>query len=137
MAYGQIIPPFWNFGIIVHFLHSRVGAAILVLLGGALIYSVFASKRLSGNVKGLAGMLAITLIGQCLLGMMTIWTGKAPVPTTFHLSMGALVFATGLLLLLAIYRFRIPSERTEEKGSAVIPRPHSPHSLKSDNVALT
>jgi heme a synthase len=135
MAYGQFIPPFWNFGIVVHFLHTRVGASILVLLGGTLIYSVLASKRLPGAVKGLAGLLGMTLIGQCLLGMMTIWTGKAPVPTTFHLSMGALVFATGLLLLLAIYRFRKPaSERTEEKGSSV--KPH-PHSLTRDNVALT
>ena len=119
----------------VHFLHTRIGASILVLLGGALIYSVFASKRLSGGVKGLAGMLGMVLLGQCLLGMMTIWTGKAPVPTTFHLSMGALVFATGLLLLLAIYRFRKPdSGRMDEKGNAV--KPH-PHSLPSDNVALT
>ena len=135
MAYGQIIPPFWNFGIIVHFLHSRIGASILVLLGLALIYSVFASKRLPGAVKGLAGLLGLTLIGQCLLGMMTIWTGKAPVPTTFHLSMGALVFATGLLLLMAIYRFRKPaSGRLDEKGNSVAP--HS-HSIQNDYVALT
>jgi heme a synthase len=135
MAYGQFIPPFWNFGIVVHFLHTRVGATILVLLGGGLIYSVFASKRLSGAIKGLAGMLGMALIAQCLLGMVTIWTGKAPVPTTFHLSMGALVFATGLLLLLAIYRFRKPaSEWPEEKGITVKPLPHS---LTGDNVALT
>lgn len=135
MAYGQFIPPFWNFGIVVHFLHSRVGASILILLGGALIYFVFASKRLPGAVKGLGGMLGLTLIGQCLLGMMTIWTGKAPLPTTFHLSMGALVFATGLLLFMAIYRFGKPaSKMMDEKGKSVNPHPHS---LETDNVALT
>jgi cytochrome c oxidase assembly protein subunit 15 len=135
LAYGQIIPPFWNFGIIVHFLHTRIGASVLVLLGAALILSVMFSRRLPGKVKGLAGFLAFALIVQCLLGMMTVWTGKAPVPTTFHLSVGALVFASGLLLFLAIYRFRLPvRERTEAKGSLVTTQPQS---LSNDGVALT
>ncbi len=139
LAYGQIIPPFWNFGIIVHFLHSRVGASVLVVLGAGLIIAVLTSKQLPGKVKGLAGFLAFALIAQCFLGMLTIWTGKAPVPTTFHLSMGALVFATGLLLFLAIYRFRKPvPERMEAKGNAVNPHPRSLQTdLQNDGVALT
>ena len=138
MAYGQIVPPFWNFGIIVHFLHTRVGASVLVLLGASLILSVLNSKRLPGKVKGLAGFLAFALIAQCLLGMMTIWTGKAPVPTTFHLSMGALVFATGLLLFLAIYRLQRPvSDRAEQKGIEVSSNPHSLQiPLERDGVRL-
>jgi hypothetical protein len=40
--------------------------------------------------------------------MGVIWTGKAPVPTTFHLSGGALVFASALLLFLMIYRLGRP-----------------------------
>lgn len=141
MAYGQWVPPFWNFGIAVHFLHTRVGASLLVLLGASLILAVALSKGLPGKVKGLAGFLAFALIVQCLLGMMTIWTGKAPVPTTFHLSVGALVFATGLLLFLAIYRFRMPvTERMETKGNAVTARSTSPGSIQgisNDGVALT
>jgi len=101
----------------------------------ALIVSVLTSKRQPGRVKALAGFLAFALLLQCLLGMVTIWTGKAPVPTTFHLSVGALVFATGLLLLMAIYRLQKPvPERAEPKGNTVSP---SPHSLRSDGVALT
>jgi heme a synthase len=141
MAYGQWVPPFWNFGIAVHFLHTRVGATLLVLLGASLILAVAISKALPGKVKALAGFLAFALVAQCLLGMMTIWTGKAPVPTTFHLSVGALVFATGLLLFFAIYRFRMPvPERTEVKGNAVNIHPHSNKSvqnIQNDGVALT
>ena len=108
---------------------------VIVILGAALIVSIFASKRLPGKVKGLAGFLALALFVQCLLGMMTIWSGKAPVPTTFHLSVGALVFATGLLLFLAIYRLQIPvSDRTEVKGNAVNPHPDS---IRQDGMALT
>ncbi|MDB5102441.1 MAG: cytochrome c oxidase assembly protein subunit 15 [Fibrobacteres bacterium] len=139
LAYGQIVPPFWNFGIIVHFLHTRVGASLLVILGALLIFTVMTSKRLPRSVKGLAGFLAFALIGQCLLGMMTIWTGKAPVPTTFHLSLGALVFATGLLLFLAIYRLQRPvSRQAESKGSEMNPDSNSrliPH--ETDGVRLT
>ncbi|MEO6096168.1 MAG: COX15/CtaA family protein [Fibrobacteria bacterium] len=134
-AYGEWMPPFWNFGIAVHFLHTRVGASLLLLLGASLILAVMLSKGLPVKVKGLAGFLALALIVQCLLGMMTIWTGKAPVPTTFHLSVGALVFAVGLLLFFAIYRFRIPvTNQMETKGNAVATHPQS---IPSDGVALT
>nr|MDQ3003408.1 COX15/CtaA family protein [Fibrobacterota bacterium] len=100
LAYGEIVPPFWNFGILVHFLHSRVGATVLVLLGTGLIVSVFSSRRQPRSTKALAGFLGFALLLQCFLGMATIWTGKSPVPTTFHLSGGALVFATGVLLFM-------------------------------------
>ena len=106
LAFGQIIPPFWNFGIIVHFLHTRVGAPLLVLLGLALVLTVCLSHNQTRGTKSLAVFLGATIIVQCLLGMFTIWSGKAPVPTTFHLSIGALVFGTGFLLFLAIYRLQ-------------------------------
>jgi cytochrome c oxidase assembly protein subunit 15 len=135
MAYGRMIPPFWNFGILVHFLHTRVGAGILVVLGTCVIASVLASRRQSAMVKGLAVFLGFALALQCLLGMVTIWTGKAPVPTTFHLSVGALVFATGLLLFLSVCRLRgrVPDQRENGARQANPKR----DSLHRDGVALT
>lgn len=107
LAFGAFVPPFWNFGIFMHFLHSRVGAAVLVLLGLSLIGRVMSSSH-ARPVKVVAGILAGALLLQCLLGMGVIWTGKSPVPTTFHLSGGALVFASALLLFLMIYRLGRP-----------------------------
>ena len=124
MAYGQWVPPFWSFGILVHFLHTRVGAGILVILGATLITAVMRSRRAPGAAKALAGLLAAALLGQCLLGMLTIWTGKAPVPTTIHLSMGAAVFAIGLLLLMTLLRLQAsPAGRLQAhaKGGAINP----------------
>jgi cytochrome c oxidase assembly protein subunit 15 len=103
LAFGALVPPFWNFGISVHFLHSRVGATLLVVLGLSLILRVLTSGH-AKPVKTVAGILGGALLLQCVLGMLTIWSGKAPVPTTFHLSGGALVFTSGLLLFLMIYR---------------------------------
>jgi cytochrome c oxidase assembly protein subunit 15 len=103
-AFGALVPPFWNFGIAVHFLHSRVGALTLVLLGISLIGRVLVSGHIR-PVKGVAIFLGFALALQCFLGMFTIWSGKAAVPTTFHLSGGALVFSSSFLLCLMIYRF--------------------------------
>lgn len=104
-AYGEWVPPFWNFGITMHFLHSRMAAALLVVLGTALIAVVFASAQ-ARLARFLAGALGAALCLQIALGAATIWTSKAPVPTTFHLSGGALVFATGLLLFFALCRLQ-------------------------------
>jgi cytochrome c oxidase assembly protein subunit 15 len=130
-SYGEWVPPFWNFGIAVHFLHSRVGASLLLILGATLIASVFASRQ-PRLVRILAGFLGLALALQICLGIATIWTGKAPVPTTFHLSGGALVFATGWLLLLALCRLQPVPGNPERKEQAM-----HPQSLRTDGVALT
>jgi cytochrome c oxidase assembly protein subunit 15 len=103
-AYGEWLPPFWNFPIVVHFLHSRVGASLLVILGALLIAAVLASRTAPKASRRLALLLGIALALQIALGIATIWSGKAPVPTTFHLSGGALVFATAWLLFLTLRR---------------------------------
>lgn len=103
-AYGEWLPPFWNFQIAVHFLHSRVGASLLTLLGASLIAAVLASRQAPRLARRLAALLGFALALQITLGIFTIWSAKAPVPTTFHLSGGALVFATGWLLFLSLSR---------------------------------
>ncbi len=117
-AYGEWVPPFWNFGITVHFLHSRVGASLILALGAALIASVFASRQ-SRLARYLAGFLVFALALQIFLGIATIWTGKAPVPTTFHLSGGALVFATGWLLFLALCRLQPVAGEAQRRADAM------------------
>lgn len=108
-AYGEWIPPFWNFPIAIHFLHSRVGASVLLLLGGSLIGSVLANRQSPLLARRLAILLGFALALQVALGIFSIWSAKAPVPTTFHLSGGALVFATGWLLFLALCRLPAPT----------------------------
>jgi cytochrome c oxidase assembly protein subunit 15 len=112
-AYGEWIPPFWNFPIAIHFLHSRVGAGLLVVLGGSLIASVVASRETPSMARRLAVFLAFALAAQIMLGIFTIWSGKAPVPATLHLSGGALVFGTGWLLFLSLCRLPARGESAE------------------------
>ena len=117
-AYGEWLPPFWNFPIAIHFLHSRAGAFLLVALGTALIASVVSSRQAPRLARRLAVLLGLALALQITLGILTIWSAKAPVPTTFHLSGGALVFATGWLLFLA--SCRLPAARNP--GQAALGR---------------
>lgn len=134
LAFGEIVPPFWNFGIAMHFLHSRIGALLLVLLGGLFVTAVIRSPDQPARVKAAAGLLGFLLILQCVLGMITVWTGKAPLLTTLHLSGGALVFANGILLALAIYRLRAaatPHIGFEDSAQARL------SSRPRDGVALT
>jgi heme a synthase len=115
-AYGEWIPPFWNFPIAIHFLHSRVGASLLSILGALLIGSLLADRRAPALARRLAVLLGLALALQITLGILTIWSAKAPVPTTFHLSGGALVFATGWLLFLALRR--LPERRPDPEAAA-------------------
>ena len=39
-----------------------------------------------------------------LLGAMTVWSRKAPIPTTFHVLGGAIILATSLVLTLRTWR---------------------------------
>jgi cytochrome c oxidase assembly protein subunit 15 len=124
LAFGEWVPPFWNFGISVHFLHSRVGATLLVVFGAALIGRVLASGH-ARPVKGMAILLGAALLFQCLLGMFAIWSGKSPVPTTFHLVGGAFVWAGGVLLCLMIYRLGadVPERSPGASRSPAFARP--------------
>lgn len=133
LAFGEWVPPFWNFGISVHFLHSRVGAALLVLFGAALIGRVLTSGH-ARPVKGMAVFLGAALLFQCLLGMTAVWSGKSPVPTTFHLVGGALVWAAGVLLCLMIYRLGsdVPERSPDASRAPAFARP-----LSGEGVAVS
>ncbi len=103
-AFGHWLPPFWNFGIWLHFMHSRVGATFLLLLGLglALRLRVYHANIPATPLHSL--VLPLLLILQIFLGMLTIWTGKLPIPTSFHVIFGALTFLFSFTTFLALAR---------------------------------
>ncbi|HLP41886.1 MAG TPA: COX15/CtaA family protein [Fibrobacteria bacterium] len=132
LAFGEAVPPFWSFGIALHFLHSRVGAIVLVLLGISLIGRVLVSAH-GRPAKVLAALLGVLLAVQCFLGMLIIWTFKAPVPASVHVVGGAAVLATGFLLSLTIYRLGpVAGANRRSYGETAASRP-----LAGESVALT
>lgn len=104
LAFGSWVPGFWNFGIVVHFLHSRLGAALVSALGLFLAVRLFREPGVPVLLKWASFGLLLTLSSQILLGALVIWTGKLPVPTTLHVSLGALIFMLGFLVYLMLAR---------------------------------
>jgi cytochrome c oxidase assembly protein subunit 15 len=101
LAAGRLIPPFDTTGVAVHFAH-RVGA-LLVL---AAVIHVLLRARRSGEARlvrtaSLALALVIVQIG---LGGATVLSGRAVVPTTAHVAVGAAVLGTCWLITLRAFR---------------------------------
>jgi len=95
-AYGDWIPPFWTPGIVLNFLHTRIGA-LLVTLG--CLHLVGSMLRRGFGIKS-ALFLFLVLILQITLGILTVLSGKVPWVASLHLAMGALLLGTVFTILL-------------------------------------
>jgi heme a synthase len=100
-SFGHWIPTFAGIGIDVNFAH-RCGAvvvSIMVLWTAARIFSRYRDRpELTHPGLLLIGLLLL----QVSLGAMTIWSGRAVLPTTAHVAVGAGVLATSLALTIRI-----------------------------------
>jgi cytochrome c oxidase assembly protein subunit 15 len=101
LAAGRLIPPFDTAGVAVHFAH-RVGA-VLVL---AAVARLALRARRSGSPRlSLAAWLALSLVVvQVGLGAATVLSGRAVVPTTAHVAVGAAVLGACWLATLRAFR---------------------------------
>ncbi|HET7219130.1 MAG TPA: COX15/CtaA family protein [Vicinamibacterales bacterium] len=105
LAFGHLVPPFWNAGIAVHFAH-RVGAALVTIAVLATAGHVFYHHRTRRELARPAALLILFVLAQVTLGAFVVWTGLQPVINTAHVVNGALVLATSLVLTLRSYRVR-------------------------------
>jgi len=105
LAFGQLVPPAWNWGIAIHYAH-RVGAVIVSLLGLATIGHVLYHHRREGGLRRPAVLLLVLLAVQVTLGALTVLSGKQYVINSLHVVTGALVLATSLVLTLRSFRAR-------------------------------
>lgn len=85
--------------VIYHFLH-RIGALIVIIVAVAL--NIVCIKSRTKNTKIIRTVIAIDilLLTQVTLGILTIFTLKAPVITSFHVVTGAATLGLVFLLLL-------------------------------------
>jgi cytochrome c oxidase assembly protein subunit 15 len=111
LAFGRLVPPFWNTGIAVHFAH-RMGAIVVTILIVAVVVRI---ARRHGSHRELvrpARILALAVSAQVTLGAFVVLTGKQPIVNTLHVATGALVLATSLLLTLRTFRVRFGARAT-------------------------
>lgn len=103
LAFGRLVPEFTSAAIVVHFSH-RIGALAVASSAIWTVRRVLTAHRDEPWLVRPALFLGILVALQVTLGAVTIWTVKAPVPTTAHVATGAAVLATSLVLTLRTYR---------------------------------
>jgi cytochrome c oxidase assembly protein subunit 15 len=103
LSFGRLIPPHFTPQILVNFTH-RTWALVVAGLAGAVVLRVFRRHRAEKLLNRPAGVLLSALITQIFLGGLTVWSGKAVVPSTFHVACGAFTLAASLFLTLYVHR---------------------------------
>jgi heme a synthase len=101
LALGRLIPPFDSAGVAVHFAH-RVGA---VLVLAAVVRLMVRAGRSGDPRLARTSALALALVlAQIGLGATTVLSGRAVVPTTAHVAVGAAILGVCWLATLRAFR---------------------------------
>lgn len=107
---GGLIPEEWNFRVAIHFAHRCMALTIFfVYLYWAL--RVVSSKSLDTVIRVLGGLGILLLFTQVSLGASIIWLSRAPVPTTFHVLVGAFLLA--ISWVITFLQFNISNSPVE------------------------
>ena len=112
LSFGQIIPPYFDRFVAVNFAHrcgAIVVAAMVIWLAARTLKDHGDRPWLRWPALALLALLAV----QITLGALTVWTGKAVLPATTHLVIGAALLASCLTLTLRSYRLYGLSPRSE------------------------
>ena len=105
LAFGQVIPPYWDFKIALHFTH-RVGAAIVTLLILATAGHVFYHHRQRPELTRPSALLMLLLVVQVALGGLTVLSGRDHIINSLHVVTGGIVLVSSLVLTLRAHRGR-------------------------------
>ncbi len=98
LSNGQWIPAFETFGVGINFTHRLLALVILILVAWMVFVVVKRAKDVP-RVLHAAAVVAFLVLVQITLGALTVWSIRAPVPTTFHVMNGALLLGAGVVLL--------------------------------------
>jgi len=114
LAFGRVIPPLSEAAVVLHFAH-RVGA--LAVLAVVVVLAVRAHRSGMAALGRMASVVVVLVIVQIALGATTVLTGKAVLPTTAHVAVGAAVLGSCGLVLLRAWRLLQP--RAEDAAALV------------------
>lgn len=127
LAFGQLIPPYWNEYIAVNFAH-RCGAVLVTVMVVWTVARVLRTHRDEPGLRHPALGLFLLLVMQICLGAITIWSGRAVIPTTSHVLIGAAVLATSWTITIRAYHV-YGIERRGGTAQAVLSAAREEHPL--------
>lgn len=104
LAFGRLVPPEWSVPIAIHYAHRMGAIMVAALLAATLLQAVrLGWDRRGVRLPGLGLLLLVT--AQVSLGALVVLTGKAVLPNTLHVGVGAMLLATSLVLSLNSWRY--------------------------------
>lgn len=119
---GDLIPNNWTFPIAIHFAHRAIAVIIsLVYLCWAI--RIIWNESIDPRIKCLGFLGIILIFTQITLGALIILTYRSPIPTTFHVFLGAYLFA--LTWLITFFQFKDEVVTIEPYGQVGIKLRHS------------
>jgi cytochrome c oxidase assembly protein subunit 15 len=118
LSFGALLPPRWEAAILVNFLH-RAGALLVTFVTLWVAARIETCRDADGALlRRPARLLAALVAIQVTLGALTVWSGRAVVPTTLHVAVGAAILGTCVALALRVWQAAAP-----EKQQAPSPQP--------------
>lgn len=117
LAFGRLIPPEFTFPISIHYAH-RVGALVVAALVAAVVVDVARRGWRSRGLRIPALLLGFLVVVQVTLGALVVLSGKAVLPNTVHVGVGATILAVSVVLTLNSWR----SGRAESARPAAVRR---------------
>ena len=133
-AFGRFVPPVWDAAIAIHFAH-RVGAVLVTGLVLAVAGHVLAHHRRHGELARPAVLLMTVVIAQSTLGAWTVLSEKHVAVNTAHVTVGALLFVTSVVLGLRVHRERFQDSQQLTSASTDATFVSGPSTLPSHGSA--
>jgi len=97
LAFGHVMPPLHDAGVALHFAH-RVGA--LAVLAAVVVLAIRAQRSGVVRLARLTRLALLLVLIQVAMGATTVLTGRAVIPATAHVAVGAAVLGICWLVFL-------------------------------------
>jgi heme a synthase len=104
-AFGRLVPPFYSFAVEINFAH-RCGALVVMSLVIWTSVRVMRSYSAEQGFRNAALLMLVLMPLQVTLGILTIWSGRAVLPTTTHVAIGAALLAASVALTIRAYELK-------------------------------
>jgi cytochrome c oxidase assembly protein subunit 15 len=116
LAFGHVVPPFWNTGIALHFAH-RIGALVVAAVAIANAVTILRRHGGEGPLTRPAWLLLFVVATQVTLGAFVVLSGKHPIVNTLHVATGAMALATSLVITLRLFRIGLEAPVAPPAGA--------------------
>ncbi len=108
LALGRLLPPLGDAKVAIHFAHRLWALVVCVLISAVVARAVRSPARRSAPLRP-ALLMATLAAAQVTLGAVTVLSGKAVVPTTAHVAVGAALLGASLVLTLRVWAPLLPA----------------------------